>query len=96
VLRRVDGIDFAVLRDILKTSDATLSKHLKVLLDAGYLSTTKAASPTRSDARRLTWVTQTAAGRHAFDAHIEELGRIAVGFPGVPAGSETGAPGSSR
>ncbi len=95
LLRHVDEIDFAVLRDTLKTSDATLSKHLKVLLGAGYLSMTKAASPTRTDARRLTWIKQTTTGRHAFDAHIEELRRIAVGFPNTPAESETSTPSSS-
>lgn len=95
LLRHVDEIDFAVLRDTLKTSDATLSKHLKVLLGAGYLSMTKAASPTRSDARRLTWVKQTTAGRHAFDAHIEELRRIAVGFSEMPTEPATSTLSSS-
>lgn len=95
LLRHVDEIDFAVLRDTLKTSDATLSKHLKVLLGAGYLSMTKAASPTRSDARRLTWVKQTTAGRHAFDAHIEELRRIAVGSSDMPAEPATSTLSSS-
>lgn len=86
LLRRVDEIDFAVLRDTLVISDASLSKHLRVLVDAGYVSMTKSSSPTRSDARRLTWVKQTPTGRHAFDAHVEELRRIAVGF--VPAAPE--------
>jgi DNA-binding MarR family transcriptional regulator len=80
LLRHVDQIDFAVLRDSLGLSDTSLSKHLKVLLDAGYVSMTKSPSPARSDARRLTWIKQTRAGRHAFDAHMEELRRIAVGF----------------
>lgn len=88
LLRHLDEIDFAVLRDTLGTSDATLSKHLKVLFDAGYVSMTKAASPTRSDARRLTWVRQTISGRHAFDAHIEELRCIAAGFSDLSADPE--------
>lgn len=83
-LRRVDQIEFAVLRDTLGVTDATLSKHLKVLVEAGYATTTKSRSAARSDARRLTWIAQTRAGRAAFDAHVEELRRIAVG-------SETGA-----
>lgn len=81
VLRHLDEIDFAVLRDTLGATDATLSKHLKVLLDAGYIAMTKSPSPTRPDARRLTWIRQTRTGRHAFDAHMEELRRIAVGLP---------------
>jgi DNA-binding MarR family transcriptional regulator len=79
ILRHLDEIDFAVLRDTLGTTDATLSKHLKVLLEAGYIAMTKSPSPTRPDARRLTWISQTRTGRQAFDAHMEELRRIAVG-----------------
>lgn len=85
-LRRIDQIEFAVLRDTLGVTDATLSKHLKVLVQAGYATTIKSRSATRSDARRLTWIAQTRAGRAAFDAHVEELRRIAVGFePGTTA-----------
>lgn len=76
MLRRAEKVDFAVLRDTVGVSDATLSKHLKVLGDAGYITTTKARSAARSDARRLTWVAQTARGRAAFDAHVAELRRI--------------------
>lgn len=79
LLRHVAKMDFTVLRDTLEVSDATLSKHLKVLLDAEYVTTTKAASSTRSDQRRLTWITQTRHGREAFDAHVAELQRIAAG-----------------
>lgn len=79
MLRPVDEIDFAVLRDSLGVSDASLSKHLKVLTEAGYVATTKRASTTRSDSRRLTWVRLTAAGRRAFDAHVAALRDIAAG-----------------
>lgn len=77
VLRAVEQMDFAVLRDTLNVSDATLSKHLKTLAEAGYVSLTKAASAARTDARRLTWVTLTPAGRNAFDAHVQALKEIA-------------------
>lgn len=80
LLRHVEKIDFAVLRDTLAISDASLSKHLKVLLDAGYVSMTKQPAQTRSDARRLTWISQTPTGTDVFDAHMHELQRIAVGF----------------
>ena len=76
MLRSAEKVDFAVLRDTIGISDATLSKHLKVLGDAGYITTSKARSAARSDARRLTWISQTAAGRAAFDAHVAELRRI--------------------
>lgn len=77
LLRQVEQMDFAVLRDTLDVSDATLSKHLKTLAEARYVSLSKAASVSRSDARRLTWITLTRAGRHAFDAHMRALQEIA-------------------
>ena len=77
MLRPVEQMDFAVLRDTLNVSDATLSKHLKTLVEAGYVSLTKAASAARTDARRLTWVTLTPAGQNAFDAHVRALKEIA-------------------
>lgn len=89
LLRSVDKIGFPVLRDTLGVSDASLSKHLKVLSDAGFIKVTKSASPARNDSRRVTWVKLTATGRHAFDAHVEELRIIATGF----AGGGANAPG---
>lgn len=77
LLRAVTQMDFAVLRDGLGISDATLSKHLKTLADAGYIRSAKAASENRKDARRLTWVGLTPEGRDAFDAHIRALREIA-------------------
>ncbi|MBY4131313.1 transcriptional regulator [Rhodococcus fascians] len=81
LLRRIDEIDFAVIRDTLQVSDASLSKHLKALSDAGYISLNKTASLSRSDARRVTWVKLTRVGRQAFDSHIAELAVIANGQP---------------
>ena len=81
LLRRIDEIDFAVIRDTLQISDASLSKHLRALSDAGYVSMNKTASLSRSDSRRLTWVKPTRAGREAFDSHIAELSVIAHGHP---------------
>jgi DNA-binding MarR family transcriptional regulator len=77
VLRQVEQMDFAVLRNTLDVSDATLSKHLKTLAEAGYVSLSKAASDSRSDARRLTWITLTAAGRKTLDGHLRALQEIA-------------------
>jgi DNA-binding MarR family transcriptional regulator len=82
LLRSVNEISFSVLRDTLGVSDANLSKHLKVLTDVGFVKTTKSASPTRNDSRRVTWVKLTASGRKAFDAHIEELRIITAGSTG--------------
>ncbi|MBO0595775.1 transcriptional regulator [Nesterenkonia sp. E16_7] len=77
MLRRVDELDFAVLRDTLEVSDATLSKHLKTLASAGHVSTRKASSAGRKDSRQITWLSLTKAGRSAFDAHVRALQEIA-------------------
>ncbi|WP_366087793.1 transcriptional regulator [uncultured Corynebacterium sp.] len=46
LLRNVDQVDFSRLGDFLNISDATLSKHLKVLVEAGFLVADKEASLT--------------------------------------------------
>lgn len=78
LLRPVDHLDFAVLRDTLSVSDATLSKHLKTLATSGYVTSRKAVSAGRDDARRITWLALTRAGRTAFDAHVRALQEIAA------------------
>lgn len=77
LLRPVDRLDFAVLRRTLDVSDATLSKHVKTLIVAGYVDSDKAASAGRDDARRVMWLSLSRAGRFAFDAHVRALQEIA-------------------
>lgn len=77
LLRQVDRLDFAVLRDALEVSDSTLSKNVKTLTTAGYVSPGKATSADRSDARQITWLSLTRAGQSAFDAHVRALQQIA-------------------
>lgn len=77
LLRHVDRLDFALLRDSLEVSDATLSKHVKTLVAAGYVSSHKTVSAGRSDARRVMWLSLTGSGRTAFDAHVRALQEIA-------------------
>jgi len=79
VLRRGAELEFAVLRDTLGLSDANLSKNLRVLSDAGFVTVRKESSPDRRDARRLTWVTLTPDGRRAVEAHLAALAQIAAG-----------------
>lgn len=79
LLRRITEVEFAAVRDTLDISDATLSKNIKVLVDAGYLAVRKESSPGRADARRLTWIALTSEGRRAFEGHLAELTRIAAG-----------------
>lgn len=77
LLHQADNLDFAVLRDALEVSDATLSKNVKILASAGYVSSRKGASVDRRDARQITWLSLTMAGRSAFDAHVHALQKIA-------------------
>lgn len=77
LLRPVEHLDFAVLRDTLEVSDATLSKHLKTLAAAGYVASSKAASAGRGDARQITWLSLTRTGRSAFESHGRALQEIA-------------------
>jgi DNA-binding MarR family transcriptional regulator len=73
----VDELEFAVIRDTLGVSDPTLSKHLKVLAEAGLVGVRKETSSLRSDARRLTWVSLTAEGATALRRHMAALAAIA-------------------
>lgn len=84
LLRAVDELDFAVIRDTLGINDAALSKHLKVLATAGFVSSKKIASETRADARRLTWLRLTDTGKGVFDDHIRALRQIVAGVDVFP------------
>lgn len=73
ILSSVDEAEFAMIRDAVKVSDSVLSKHLKQLEEAGYVTPRKAPM----DGRSRTWLALTAAGRKAFAAHVAELTRLA-------------------
>ena len=64
--------EFAVLRDMLGVADSVLSKHLKVLQDAGYLEIAKPSG----HGRVRTWVKLTPAGRRAYAGHVAALQRL--------------------
>ncbi|WP_447909374.1 transcriptional regulator [Brevundimonas bullata] len=73
LLSGIDDAEFAMIRDRIEVSDFVLSKHLKLLEDAGYVKLRKAAS----EGRQRTWVSLTPAGKKAFAAHVSELTRLA-------------------
>ncbi|WP_238162208.1 transcriptional regulator [Micromonospora endolithica] len=77
LLNKADRLDFAVLRDTLGISDATLSKHIKTLADSHYVTISKSSSAKRTDARRVTWLSLSPTGRSAFAAHVRALQDIA-------------------
>jgi DNA-binding MarR family transcriptional regulator len=68
-LAAVETLDFANVRAALDVSESVLSKHVKVLEQAGYVAVSKAAS----DGRQRTWLALTPAGRSAFAAHAQAL-----------------------
>ncbi|MGO2112153.1 MAG: transcriptional regulator [Pseudoclavibacter sp.] len=77
LLRRTAELEFSVIRDALELRDANLSKNLAVLADAGLITVRKEASEQRSDARRMTWVGLTRAGRVIIEEHLAAIRAIA-------------------
>ncbi|MBL6280296.1 transcriptional regulator [Micromonospora fiedleri] len=75
MLSRVESLSFATIRDTLAVSDSVLSKQLKVLQEAGYVTLRKESFNSRIHA----WVALTPLGRTVFTAHMAELCRVADG-----------------
>ena len=71
-LASLSEIEFVTLRDFLGVSDSVLSKHLKLLADAGYLDVIKRAE----NGRQRTWIALNKNGRRAYQNHVRELKRI--------------------
>ena len=74
MLARGGEVEFGVLREGLDVSDATLSKHLRTLTDAGYVELRRVQRP-RGQAR--TWVELTSAGSQALRGHFAFLQSLA-------------------
>lgn len=84
ILAAARKVEFGYLRDQLQLSDSDLSKQLKVLLDAGYVTTKRTGKgPTRAS-----WFSITADGSRALDRHAKALRGLLQ--PNVPAAPETG------
>jgi DNA-binding MarR family transcriptional regulator len=64
------AVEFGTLRDTLEVSDSVLSKHLALLTDANYITTKRVTGVPR---RGRMWVSLTAEGRRAFQAHVQAL-----------------------
>ncbi len=72
VLDTVDKVEFALLRDQLGVSESVLSKQVKALEDAGYVTVSKGTR----ESRVRTWASFTTAGREAYRAHVAALRAI--------------------
>lgn len=76
LLANVEKAEFATIRETLDVADSVASKHLKVLVDAGYVTIDK---PT-GEGRVRTWASITKEGRRAFTRHVAALRRLTAGL----------------
>lgn len=72
LLAALESAEFAVVRDEVGVSDSVLSKHVRILEEAGYAEVRKATVASR----QRTWLALTKAGRAAYASHVRELQRI--------------------
>jgi DNA-binding MarR family transcriptional regulator len=72
LLTSAESVEFIVLKEQLEVSDSVLSKHLKSLEDAGYLSLEKKLA----HGRQRTWLSLTSEGHRAFTGHVKALKAI--------------------
>lgn len=72
MLAAANTIDFATIRELLDVSEFVLSKHVKLLEEAGYLTISK----TPSGGRVRTWLSLTPAGRKALKGHLATLNAL--------------------
>jgi DNA-binding MarR family transcriptional regulator len=88
LLASANRIEFSYLRDQLQVTDSDLSKQLRVLHDAGYVTSTRTGKgPTRAS-----WFSITTAGRAALERHAAALRRLLEPAP-PPATTLDPAPG---
>ena len=71
-LNSIAEIEFQALRELLDVSDSVLSKHLRVLDEAGYLDLSKRTA----NGRQRTWLALSGNGRKAYHAHVKQLKKI--------------------
>ena len=74
-LATASALEFTAIEESLELSTPALSKQLRVLADAGYVTLDKRK---QSFGRPRTWVSLTLKGRRAFDAHVAAL-RLLIG-----------------
>jgi DNA-binding MarR family transcriptional regulator len=82
ILSAVSSADFATMRESLGVADSVLSKHVRVLHEAGYVDVHKSVCGSRV----RTSLSLTRAGRAAYDGHVAAL-RAIVSNERLPAGS---------
>ena len=91
LLASATRIEFAYLRDRLELSDTDLSKQLKVLVDAGYVTSRR----TGKGKTRASWFSITPHGEEALKSHAEALRRLVEPTPAPEPTSEQRAAATS-
>jgi DNA-binding MarR family transcriptional regulator len=86
ILSAVSSADFAAVRDGLRVADSVLSKHVRVLHEAGYVEVHKSTCASRV----RTSLSLTEAGRAAYDGHVAAL-RAIVSNEGFHSGAPSAA-----
>ena len=77
MLSAAQSVEFGVLLNRLELSKSALSKHLSLLVDAGYVGQDRSVRDSHS---RL-WLSLTPAGRRAYTAHLQALSEIIATQP---------------
>jgi len=85
ILSAVSSADFGIVREALGVADSVLSKHIRVLHEAGYVDVHKSTCASRV----RTSMSMTPAGRAAYDGHLSALQAI-VGNEGFRPGARRG------
>jgi DNA-binding MarR family transcriptional regulator len=80
MLAAVDSVDFGTVRESLGVADSVVSKHVRVLQEAGYVAVRKATVGSRV----RTSLSLTKRGRRAYDGHVAAL-RALVDVPAASA-----------
>ncbi|GAB48874.1 transcriptional regulator [Mobilicoccus pelagius] len=80
-LSTVQQMAFSALRDDLRVADSVLSKHLKTLAEAGYVTLDR---PTGQGGRPRTWVSLTKEGRRALAGHLAALEEMVTATRAAP------------
>ena len=86
VLAEADQADFGFLKDSLSLTDGNLSRHLRVLEEAGFVRVDK----TFVRRRPRTWISATKAGRAAFASEVAALRELIAGVDRFGTGGPRG------
>jgi len=78
LLDAVQSAEFATVQHKLDVSASVLSKHVSVLVEAGYVTQRRATR----DTRQRVWLSLTDQGRAAYQGHVAALQAIVAGTLG--------------